>query len=133
MYGNPLGGIAALEYRYTPTMNLGDIISMDAELNRPFIGYYYGKEILLWDGTNAGTITSRIDESQQGNVLTTTTYTVTQADLDAGLNHVIFRYSHDGNWGETNSVTFDITPVPEPGTVALLGLVGMTSLVRRRR
>ena len=134
MWGNPGSGECALEYNHTLTsLQVGDVITMDATVQRNFDGYLYGKEIILWDGVDSGTRVSKIDDSQAGDVIATTTYTVTQGDIDAGLTEVIFKYSHDGGWGETADVTFDITSVPEPSAFVLVGLGGMTFLLRRRR
>ncbi|GAA5495097.1 hypothetical protein Rhal01_01269 [Rubritalea halochordaticola] len=134
MWGNPgASGEAALEYNYTTTLVAGDVISMDATIVRNTSGYIYGKEIILWDGADSGTRVSKVDDSQAGNIVTTTSYTVTQDDINAGLTQVIFKYSHDGNWGETADVTFDIVSVPEPTSTALLGLGGLALILRRRR
>lgn len=40
-------------------------------------------------------------------------YTVTATDIAAGRDHVIFRYSNEGNsWNQTNEVNFSVDPKP---------------------
>ncbi|MGB0993414.1 MAG: PEP-CTERM sorting domain-containing protein [Akkermansiaceae bacterium] len=136
MFGNPGNGESALEYNHTVTLTAGDVIKMDANLDR-VNGYSYGMRIFLWDGVTSGSrvLSAGGTEAASSPALTTVSYTVTAADITAGRDQVIFKYSNDGAWGQTNDVTFDIesAPVPEPSGTAILGLAGVALLLRRRK
>jgi len=140
MFGNPASGESALEYNYTVNLNEGDVITMNANVDRGN-NYFYGMRIFLWDGAGAGTRVEKAGGNQQGvggtsganHDLTQVSYTVSNTDISAGLNQVIFKYSNEGNWSQTNDVTFDVTPVPEPSSTALLGLGGLALILRRRK
>ncbi|MCB1130764.1 MAG: autotransporter-associated beta strand repeat-containing protein, partial [Verrucomicrobiae bacterium] len=117
MWGNPTGGgntAAGVEYEHPTTLNAGEVITMNANINRGS-GYSYGMRVFLWDGADAGTRVEKAGGTQAPaavGALTQVSYTVTPADITAGLDHVVFRYSHDGNWGETNDVSFAVNPAP---------------------
>ena len=74
----------------------------------------------MWDGSNAGTLTSVAGGSQPATepALTTASYTVTAANITAGLDHVVFRFGHDIGWGEAADATLRVlsnskTPVTD--------------------
>ena len=127
------GKNGALEYNYTVVVAEGDMITMNANIKR--VNRPYTMTLDLWDGAGAGTRVEAATASQNNGAasLTELSYTVTAADITAGRDHVIFYYSHDNDWGETNDVTFDVTVVPEPSSVALLGLGGLAIILRRRK
>lgn len=140
MFGNPGDGESALEYNHTTALGAGDILTMNGNVDRGS-GYSYGMRIILWDGLDLGTRTE-VAGGVEGGVgpaggadfdLTEVSYTVTAADITAGRDQVIFKFSNEGNWGQTNEVTFDIEPVPEPSGTALLGLAGIALILRRRK
>lgn len=140
MFGNPGDGESALEYNYTTPLGAGDILKMNGNVDRG-TGYLYGMRIILWDGLDAGT-RLEVAGGVEGGVgpagganydLTEVTYTVSGADITAGRTQVIFKFSNEGNWGQTNDVTFDVTPVPEPSGTAILGLAGLALILRRRK
>lgn len=140
-WGNPLTGTSALEYNYTVTLNAGDVITMDSEVDRGTT-YSYGMRIILWDGSTSGS-RSEMEGGVFGGVgsepanydLPTVSYTVLQSDIDAGRNQLIFRQSNEGQWGETDSVSYTVTPnpAPEPSSTALLGLGGLALILRRKK
>ncbi|MCH7227385.1 family 16 glycosylhydrolase [Haloferula sp. A504] len=107
-WGNPI----VLEYEHPTPLAAGETITMDAVLNRPWSGYLYGMRIVLWDGTDDASRVEVAGDSYQGNALPQVSYAVTPADITAGRTHVIFRYSHDGNWGETQEVSFAVDAAP---------------------
>lgn len=134
MWGNSQG----VDYNYGTTIVAGDTITVDANIRRTLSGYFYSRELLLWDGSNAATETQIAFSDLEGNTatsgdLTSLSYTVTAADLAGGNNQLILRYRHSANWGETNSVSLDVTAVPEPSSTALLGLGGLALILRRRK
>lgn len=121
LWGNGNGGESALEFEYPTALNANEVISIDASVRRPNAGYQYGMRIILWDGADITTRTEVAGGSVEGNtatagVLPPVTYSVTAADLTAGRDHVIFKYGHDVNWGETDVVTFAVTP-PLDGSI----------------
>lgn len=131
LYGNG----NTLSYNHTVDLTEGAVLNINANIDpaRATSGYTYGKTISLWDGVNAGTIASKATITQAGNLFTTDlNYTVTAADITAGLDQVIFTYSVVG-WGQLADITFDVEAVPEPSSAALLGLVGFSLILRRRR
>ncbi len=137
MYGNPASGESALEYNYATTLSEGDTISMDANVDRGS-GYSYGMRISLWDGVTrvekAGGVQLGVGPSSEANYdLVQVSYTVTNADIAAGLNQVIFKYSNEGDWSQTNDVTFDVTSIPEPSSTVLIGVAGIALVLRRQK
>lgn len=132
-----------MEYNHTVALNAGDTITMNATINRwsdgssGVNGYAYTMEILLWDGADAGTITSAAGGVQQGLSANLDEVSYTVLPADAG-KQVIFRQGNTGSgtglgggWGETSSVTYEI--IPEPSSTALLGLGGLALVLRRRK
>ena len=111
------GQSIVLEYNHLDALTAGETVTMNAVLGRPWGGYQYGMRVILWDGTDSGTWTEVAGGTFQGNsgsggALPEVSYTVTPGNITDGLTHVIFRYSHDGNWGETQEVAFAINPLP---------------------
>lgn len=136
MWGN--GNV--LEYQYSVAVAAGDVITMDATLQRDFGGYFYSMDITMWDGADDGTRVQSAFSNTEGSAavgqtLPSLSYTVTAADIAAGRDHVVIQYSHSANWGETQDVTLDVTAaaVPEPSSAALLGLGGLALIMRRRK
>lgn len=140
MWGNPTAAgntQAGLEYNHTTSLgNAGDTISMDANVFRGG-GSTYTMSIILWDGADAGTrnvVATNTDDPGGGigplQALQTVSYTALPGDVG---KEIIFVYEHSQNWGETADVTFDVTPVPEPSSTALLGLGGLALILRRRK
>ena len=135
MWGNPTAGgntTAAVEYNHVAALAEGDTITMDGNVSRTG-GYGYTMTIILWDGSDAGTKATAaggVMELSPAAALTQVSYVASAAD--AG-KQVIFRYEHAQNWGETEDVTFDVTPIPEPSSTALLGLGGLALIMRRRK
>lgn len=119
MYGNPGTGVSALEFEHPATLNVGEVITMSANVDRG-TGYSYGRRIILWDGADAGTrqevaggTVNGVGPAGGANYnLPKVEYAVTPTDIANGLNHVVFRYSNDGAWGQTNDVTFAVNPAP---------------------
>ncbi len=124
LYGHSRGETLAFEYNYySPTLAAGDTLSIDVitARNNP-----YNAAIILWDGADEGTRVvagSWEGSSANGEVLS---YTLQAGDA----SHVIFQYGHGANWGETDSVAFNV--IPETST-ALLGGLGLLALLRRRK
>lgn len=106
------GQSIVLEFEYPTALAAGESITMDAVLNRPWAGYFYGMRIVLWDGSDDASRIEVAGGSYQGNALPQVSYAVTPADIGAGRTHVIFRYSHDGNWGESQEVSFAVDAAP---------------------
>lgn len=127
-----------LEYNYTNTVAAGDVLTLDATVQRDWAGYFYTMTADLWDGSDVGTRLQAATSVQEGSTATAgalsqLTYTVTAADIAAGRDHVIFQYSHSTNWGETQDVSFGVTAIPEPATLGLVAVCGGCILFIRRK
>ena len=132
--GRMWGNGHSVEYDYTVIVAAGDVITMDANVDRTGGQYHYTMSVFLWDGVDAGTRTLANTSDQNGvAALAQLSYMVNAADISAGHNQVIFQYAHSENWGETEDVTFGVTTVPEPSSAALLGLGGLALILRRRK
>lgn len=121
-FGSGTTGLA-LTKDYTGIIAEGDVFTIDATVRRD---YTYGMEILI-DGV---VVAGSKNEAAPGNVLGQVSYTATAADVGKPL---VFSYGHYDNWAETTSITFGVTPVPEPSSSALFGLGGLALLLRRKR
>lgn len=117
MWGNPTASgntAAGVEYNHPTALAAGEVITMNADISRG-AGYQYGMRVFLWDGSDDSTRVLVAGDSQSPTAvgaLNEVSYTVTPADITEGRDHVIFRYSHDGNWGETDEVSFAVDPPP---------------------
>ncbi len=119
-WGNQLD----LKFNHPTALTVGQIITMDANVRRTGSTYGYGMKVFLWNGTdsipvevagNVQTFPGAVNTNANLN-LSQVSHTVTQANLDAGQNHVVFKYSHANNWSETNEVTFAVNSAPSGWT-----------------
>ena len=103
----------------------GDDIELTINVNRVG-GYSYGYEFFAWDGVTATSLGGGTHTGTPSG-----TYTASASAAHVG-QELIFTYVHSVNWGETDSLSVDVEPIPEPGSLALLGLGGLL-IARRRR
>lgn len=122
MYRDDNRGVAGLE-----------IVYVDAAWNQVGDLYYEGAwpEHLTWQFVD---ITPR--DTAQGNGLwtqwTSPTYVMPAYAEIIYVNLNVWRTGWDGDWGPADVSFDDVTVIPEPATIVMLGLGGL-ALIRRKR
>lgn len=104
------------------------------------LGVLYDSDWNLGWGNQTFTLTQTVGGTDSD---TTPTLTLAGDGLDVvyfdvtgiqdGDTFVLSYTDVDINWAQITGVTFDTAPVPEPGSLALLGLGGLMMIKRRRR
>jgi len=147
--GQTWGRFGTVDFNYSETLSAGYVLEGLATVNRYYgspgtagNGYSYIVEVLLWDGSDSGTLVSKAGGSigaEQAS-LTSGEYTVTSTDIANSLDHVVFRFGHDGNtqgpgagdgWGEAADASLSV--IPEPITSGLLAIFGAAVFIIRRK
>lgn len=85
--------------------------------------------------TELASASQDLDRLENGTLTANGLYTTTAADIGSTVYFGIQLLNPTGGnpFPRVDLATLDVTPVPEPGSVALLGLVGLVGLVRRKR